>query len=60
MPEASGKHGHTHAHDHGHTHEAMEVPGSYTLRDKPITRDDWARVSQIRAQAYTGMFPLGH
>lgn len=34
-----------HSHEHGHTHEAMESPGMWTERDKPVTRGDWQQVS---------------
>lgn len=35
-------HGHTHDHAHGHTHDIMDSPGTYTERDQPLYRTDWA------------------
>ncbi|XP_013379665.1 uncharacterized protein LOC106151114 [Lingula anatina] len=36
-------HDHSHTHDHGHTHEAMENPGSFTGRPRPILRKDFKK-----------------
>lgn len=38
----SHDHGHGHGHGHGHTHDIMDSPGTYTERDQPLYRTDWA------------------
>ncbi|XP_076451763.1 urease accessory protein UreG-like [Babylonia areolata] len=35
-------HGHGHEHQHGHSHEIMDSPGTYTGRERPLYRTDWA------------------
>ncbi|XP_066297699.1 urease accessory protein UreG-like isoform X2 [Branchiostoma lanceolatum] len=41
MDDASSQGHHHHHGDHGHTHEAMEHPGKFTARDRPVLRTDW-------------------
>ena len=49
LPPHSHSHSHAHSHahgvnaaEHGHSHEVLDGPGSYTLREMPITAGrDW-------------------
>ncbi|KAI9681304.1 MAG: hypothetical protein M1817_002587 [Caeruleum heppii] len=42
-PSASHTHDSISAQDHGHSHEILDGPGSYTLREMPLTEGrDWA------------------
>jgi urease accessory protein len=38
-----GDHDHDHHHDHGHTHEAMDHPGWFHDRPRPLAQRDFAR-----------------